>query len=167
MLFNLKCISMFFFFKMNINNKLQLNFNTYKILIIMIKWLFNLMMMFSRFENLNFTSLTTMIVVFCLFSFIKRSLFDVICFIAFELIIQFFQTFSVFIETSVTSSDVIVIHADSAFESLSCVMSAVFAAFPFADLSRSVLNCFLIHFLFSSVFNHWWHLFLRWFFLLQ
>ena len=125
------------------------------------------MMIFFYFENFNFISLMTMIVVFCLFSFIKRFLFDVICFIIFESIIQFFWTFFVFIKTSATSSDVIAIHVDSMFESLFCVMSAVFAAFPFADLSRSVLNCFLIHFLFSSVFNHWQHLFLWWFFLLQ
>ena len=167
MLFSLKCISIFFFFKTNIDSKLQLNFDIYKTLIIMIKWLFNLMMIFFHFENLNFISLMMMIVIFCLFSFIKKFLFDVICFIIFELIIQFFWTFFVFIETSMTFSDAIAIHVDSTFELLFCVMSAVFAAFPFADLLWSVLNCFLIHFLFSSMFNHWRHLFLRWFFLLQ
>ena len=112
------------------------------------------MIMFFRFEDFNFILLTTMIVVFCLFSFIKRFLFDIMCFIVFKLIIQFFQTFFVFIETSVTSSDVIIIHVDSAFKSLFCVVFIVFVTFPLADLSRSVLVCFLIHFLFSSVFNH-------------
>ena len=152
---------------MNIDNKLQLNFNIYKTLIMMIKWLFNLIIMFFYFENLNFISLMTMIVVFCLFNFIKKFLFDVICFITFELIIQFFWTFFIFIEMSTTFLNVIIIHVDSTFKSSSCVVFAVFAIFSFVDLSRSVLNCFLIYFLFLLVFNHWWHSFLRWFFLLQ
>ena len=144
-----------------------MSFDTYKTLIMIIKWLFNLMIMFFCFENFNFIPLMTMIIIFCLFNFIKRSLFDVICFITFELIIQFFWTFFVLIKTSVMFSNAIVIHVDSVSKSLSCVMFAVLAAFPFADLSRSVLNCFLIHFLFSSMFNHWWYSFLWWFFLLQ
>ena len=158
---------MFFSFKANIDNTLQLNFDMYKTFVMVTKWLSNLMTMFFRLGNLNFTSLATMTVVICLFSLVKRFLFNVIYFVAFELIIQSFRTFSVFIETFVMSSGIITIHADSASESSFCVVSAVLAVFPSAGLSRSVLDCFLIHFLFSSVFNHWRHLFLRWSFLLQ
>ena len=115
------------------------------------------------FEKLNFTLLTTMADAFCQIHLVKQFLFDFMCFITFELIIQSIWTFFIFNEMLTTFSEVNEIHADLMKKSLFCLMSVNFASTSFAHLSLLILlDCRLIPFLVSSVFNNRRHSFLRW-----
>ena len=140
-----------FFFNANIDNKLQLKLNTYKTLIIFINQLFRLIVMSFRPENFNLIPLATMIIILCLFNLINRFLFDVICRMVFESMIQFLRTFFVFIETFNAFLNSKVMNVKSLFETFLSI-SAVFAKSPSAVLFFSAF--FLTHFLFSSMFNH-------------